>query len=103
MVDEQRIHARVMLQRGLALLNNILYTSVCLCVCHVHASLPPFQKAGKKLQALVGNESVCFYVSPFLRSRETQKYLREGFHDEQVQFNITLLLYLYGLPDYLLK
>lgn len=44
------------------------------------------REAGKELQALVGNESVCFYVSPFVRSRETHKYLREGFHDEQVLY-----------------
>ena len=51
-----------------------------------HSSLPcnPWQEGGRILQELVGGETVSFYVSPFVRSRQTYQYLREGFHDEQV-------------------
>ena len=42
------------------------------------------QKAGEELKELVGNEMVTFYVSPYLRSRLTYKYIRRAFSDEQV-------------------
>lgn len=43
-----------------------------------------FQKAGEDLKEMLGNEMVTFYVSPFLRSRLTYKYIRQAFLDEQV-------------------
>lgn len=43
-------------------------------------------RAGEELKELVGNEIVTFYVSPYLRSRLTYKYLRRAFLDEQVMF-----------------
>ena len=33
---------------------------------------------------MIGHESVTFYVSPFLRSKQTYDQLRMCFHDEQV-------------------
>ena len=42
------------------------------------------QRAGEELKELVGNEMVTFYVSPYLRSRLTYKYIRRAFLDEQV-------------------
>lgn len=33
---------------------------------------------------------MCFYVSPFLRSRQTYEQIRQSFHDEQVQCGTTL-------------
>lgn len=42
------------------------------------------QAAGHELKRLIGQESVTFYVSPFLRSRQTYEHLRMCFHDEQV-------------------
>lgn len=42
------------------------------------------QRAGEELKELVGNEIVTFYVSPYLRSRLTYKYIRRAFLDEQV-------------------
>ncbi|XP_065885749.1 uncharacterized protein [Dysidea avara] len=43
-------------------------------------------KAGEDLKEMLGNEMVTFYVSPFLRSRSTYKYIRQAFLDEQVLF-----------------
>ena len=37
-----------------------------------------------ELKQLVQEESVCFYVSPFRRSRQTYEQLRQSFNDEQV-------------------
>ena len=43
------------------------------------------QDAGVKLKELIGNESVTFYVSPFVRSKQTYKGIRDHFTDEQVR------------------
>ena len=43
-----------------------------------------------ELKHLVQEESVCFYVSTFQRSRQTFDHIRQSFHDEQVQLHITL-------------
>ena len=43
------------------------------------------QAAGVKLKELVCEESVAFYVSPFVRSKQTYDQLRQCFHDEQVR------------------
>jgi broad specificity phosphatase PhoE len=40
--------------------------------------------AGQQLKEMVAHESVTFYVSPFLRSKQTYDQLRMCFHDEQV-------------------
>ena len=42
------------------------------------------QAAGRQLKELVHEESVTFYVSPFVRSKQTFDQLRKLFHDEQV-------------------
>ena len=42
------------------------------------------KEAGVKLKELIGDESVTFYVSPFVRSKQTYKCIREHFTDEQV-------------------
>ena len=42
------------------------------------------QDAGVKLKELIGAESVTFYVSPYIRSKQTYLGIREAFHDEQV-------------------
>ena len=39
---------------------------------------------GQQLKEMIAHESVTFYVSPFLRSRQTYDQLRMCFHDEQV-------------------
>lgn len=40
--------------------------------------------AGVELKKLLAEETVCFYVSPFLRSKQTFDRIRKAFHDEQV-------------------
>ena len=45
------------------------------------------QAAGQQLKELIDHETVTFYVSPFLRSRQTYQQLRMCFHDEQVCSN----------------
>lgn len=40
--------------------------------------------AGRKLKELVGSETCGFYVSPFLRSRETCDEIKKHISDEQV-------------------
>ena len=52
-----------------------------------------FQKAGEDLKEMLGNEMVTFYVSPFLRSRSTYKYIRQAFLDEQVLLLRSLTMY----------
>lgn len=42
------------------------------------------QAAGQQLKEMINHETVVFYVSPFLRSRQTYDQLRMCFHDEQV-------------------
>ena len=41
--------------------------------------------AGSSLKQLLQEESVCFYVSSFVRSRQTFEQIRESFNDEQVR------------------
>jgi broad specificity phosphatase PhoE len=40
--------------------------------------------AGSTLKQLIQEQSVCFYVSPFARSRQTYQQIRQSFNDEQV-------------------
>lgn len=42
------------------------------------------QDAGVKLKEMIGEESVTFYVSPFVRSRQTYSCIRKCFTDDQV-------------------
>ena len=42
------------------------------------------QAAGVALKEVIGNETVTFYVSPFLRSAQTYQQIRLAFTDEQV-------------------
>ena len=45
---------------------------------------PIFQEAGRSLKDLIGDESVSFYVSPFIRSQQTYEAIRKSFSDNQV-------------------
>lgn len=60
----------------------IIYFMYCTCISDT------WQATGQELKELIGQESVTFYVSPFLRSRQTYEQLRMSFHDEQVAKNI---------------
>ena len=42
------------------------------------------QAAGVRLKELIGDETVSFYVSPFVRSKETYTCIREHFSEDQV-------------------
>jgi len=42
-------------------------------------------RAGKKIKALIGDETLCVYVSPFFRTRETFQSLRVAIDDNIVQ------------------
>lgn len=50
------------------------------------------QATGQELKELIGSESVAFYVSPFLRSRQTYDQLRMCFHDEQVIIIVIIII-----------
>jgi broad specificity phosphatase PhoE len=39
--------------------------------------------AGKTLRGIIGNEQVAFFVSPFLRSRQTFEHIAESFDRAQ--------------------
>lgn len=43
------------------------------------------QAASLELKKILQDESVCFYVSPFLRSRQTFQQLKQAFRDDQVR------------------
>lgn len=47
-----------------------------LCTC--------LQAAGVRLKELIGDETVSFYVSPFVRSKETYTCIKEHFSEDQV-------------------
>jgi len=55
---------------------------VCVCVC--------VQATGVELKKLLAEESVCFYVSPFVRSKQTFDRIRKAFHDEQVKYDMII-------------
>ena len=40
--------------------------------------------AGVELRRMIGDETVCFYVSPYQRARQTFQGIRRAFADEQV-------------------
>lgn len=42
------------------------------------------QAAGVRLKELIGDETVSFYVSPFVRSKETYTSIKEHFSEDQV-------------------
>ena len=42
------------------------------------------QEAGRILKELLGSESLGFYVSPFVRSKQTYEEIRTAFTDDQV-------------------
>lgn len=46
------------------------------------------QAAGVKLKELIGDETVSFYVSPFVRSKETYTCIKEHFSEDQVCVNM---------------
>ena len=46
------------------------------------------QAAGVKLKELIGDETVSFYVSPFVRSKETYTCIKEHFSEDQVYINM---------------
>lgn len=54
-----------------------VYTFVLYC-------FPVQQAAGKRLKELIADRTVGFYISPFVRSRQTFEGIREAFSNEQV-------------------
>ena len=56
------------------------------------------QKTGEDLKELLGNEIVTFYVSPYLRSRLTYKYIRQAFLDEQVLPRVAVIACMMHYP-----
>lgn len=43
------------------------------------------RQAGKELQSILGNESIYVYLSPFIRTRQTYKYLKESIEKNIVK------------------
>lgn len=43
------------------------------------------KRAGKDIRAIIGNESVYAYISPFHRTRETFKYISESINDNIIK------------------
>ena len=43
------------------------------------------KEAGRKLKKLIGNECIQFFVSPYMRTRQTYEYILESFKDNQTE------------------
>lgn len=50
------------------------------------------KEAGKKLKELIGNESVLFYVSPYLRTNQTYEYIKEALVGNKIKTKIEYLI-----------
>ena len=46
------------------------------------------KEAGKRLKEIIGNESIEFYVSPYMRTRQTYENILESFKENRTECNI---------------